>query len=59
MIVNLGSKKCENNYTSTFQLTCLQYSLLLSIVASLENYLSYVDKISDVRKLLTSSVKSS
>ena len=43
MIVNLGSKKRENNYTSTCQLTCLQNSLLMSIFDIPENGLSNVD----------------
>ena len=43
MIVNLGSKKLENNDTSTCQLTSLQSLLLMSIVDNPEKDLSNVD----------------
>ena len=32
MIVNLGIRKCKNNDTSTYELTRLKNSLLMSIV---------------------------
>ena len=43
MIINLGSKKLENNDTSTCQLTSLQSLLLMSIVDNPEKDLSNVD----------------
>ena len=43
MVVNLGSKKCENNNNSTCQLSRLQNSLLISISDTPENDLSNVD----------------
>ena len=42
-IDNLGSKKCENNNNSTYQLRQLKNSLLISIVDTTENYLPNVD----------------
>ena len=44
IIVNLGSKKCENNNNSTCQLSRLQNSLLISISDTPENDLSNVDR---------------
>ena len=58
MIVNLGSKKGQNKDASC-QITHLQNSLLISIVDTPENYLSNVDRKSDMIKVRTSSVKSS
>ena len=43
MIVNLGSKKCENNNNSTCRLGSLHNSLLISISDTPENDLSNVD----------------
>ena len=59
MIVNLGSKTGENNYNSSPQLTHLHNSLLMSIIDTPEKDLSNIDRISDMRKVLTSSVKPS
>ena len=56
MIVNLGSKKVEDNNKSSPQLTHINYSLLMNIFDTLEKYLSYVDRISDMRKVRKSSV---
>ena len=55
-IVNLGSNKCENNNNSTFQISCLQNLLLMSIFDTPEKYLSNVDCKSDMIKVRTSSV---
>ena len=49
----------KNNDTSTFQLTCLQNSLLISIFETPEKYLSNVERKHDMRRLRTSSVNSS
>ena len=57
-IVNLGSKKCENNYTSSFKLTYQNNQLLMSIVDTTEKDLSNVDRRYDIRKVSTSLVKS-
>ena len=43
MIFNLGSKKCENNDTSTFQLTRLHNLSFISIVDTPKNYVSNID----------------
>ena len=59
MIVNLVSKKEENNDTSSCQLTCIKNSLLMSIVDTPEKDLSNVDQKYYTRKVRTSSVKSS
>ena len=59
MIVNLGSKKDKNNDNYYLKLTHIQNSLLMSIVNTPEKYLSYVDKKYYIRKVCTSSVKSS
>ena len=59
MIFNLGSKKGENNSNSTCQLRRLHNLLLMSIVDTPENYLPNVDHKSDMRKVRTSSIKSS
>ena len=59
MIVNLGSKKLENNDTSTCQLTSLQSLLLISIVDTPEKDVSNVDRKVDKRKVRTFSIKSS
>ena len=58
-IVHLGINKCENNNNSTFQISCLQNLLLMSIFDTPEKYLSNVDCKSDMIKVRTSSVKSS
>ena len=50
IIVNLGSKKCENNNNSTCQLSCLQNFLLVNIVDTLEIFVLNVDHESDTRK---------
>ena len=57
IIVNLGSKKCENNDTSNFQITGLQNSLLMSIVKTPQKDLSNIDRKYDTRKVNTSSIK--
>ena len=59
MIVNLGSNKFENNDTSSCQLNHLHNLLLMSVYEIPENNLSNVDRKSDIRKVHTSSVKSS
>ena len=59
MIIKLVSKNCENNYTSSWQLTCEVNSLLTSIVETPKNYLSNIDRKYDIRKVCTSSVNSS
>ena len=56
MIFNLGSKKCENNDTSSCQLTSLHDFLLITIVDTSENDLSNVDRKYDMRKVSTTSV---
>ena len=58
-IINLGSKKFEENNNSTFQLNHLQNSLLMSIVDTPEKDVSKVDRKLDKRKIRTSSIKSS
>ena len=59
MIVSLGSNKCENNNNSIFLISHLYNVLLMSIVATHEKDESNVDRKSDMRKVCTSSVKSS
>ena len=59
IIVNLGSKKCENNYTSSFKLTCQRNLLLMSTVDTHKNYLSNVDRKHDIIKFRTFPVNSS
>ena len=59
IIINLGSKKCENNNTCTFQLACINNSLLLSIVDTPEKDLSNVDQKSYMRIVRIYSLKSS
>ena len=59
MVVNLGSKKCENRNTYPLQLTHIQNSSLMIIVDIPEKNLSNVDPKSDMIKVCTSSVKSS
>ena len=58
IVVNLVSKKCENNNNSTCQINRLQNFLLMSIVDTPERDLSNVDSKSDMIKVRTSSVKS-
>ena len=53
IIVNLGSKKSENNDSTYSQLSYLQNSLSVSIVYTPENYLYNVDGGSDTRKVCT------
>ena len=43
MVVNLGSKKGQNNYISSLQITRLQNSLLMSIFDTPKIYLSNVE----------------
>ena len=50
LIVNLVSKKCENNNNSTCQLNHLHNSLLMSIVDTPEKDISNVDRKLDKRK---------
>ena len=57
MVVNIVSKKCEYNNNSTYQLNCLQNSLLMIIVDAPEKYVSKVDMKLDNRKICTSSIK--
>ena len=59
MIVNLGSKKCENNNTSTCQLTRLHTSSLMSIFNTPEKDLFNVNMKYEMRKVRTFSLKSS
>ena len=58
MVVNLGSKKCENNNNSTCQLNNIQKFLLMSIVDTPEDCASNFDGKLDKRELPTSSIKS-
>ena len=59
MIVNLGSKKCENNENSLPHLTLLQNLLLMRIVDTPEKgFLNVVSKF-DMRKVRKYSVNSS
>ena len=44
IVINLVSKKVENNDNSSCQLTCLQNSLIISIVDTPEKDLSNVDQ---------------
>ena len=59
IIVNLVSKRGKNNDNYTYQLRRLHNSLLISIVDTHEKDLPNVDNKSNMRKLCTSSVKSS
>ena len=59
IIVNLGGKKFENNNNSICQLSCLQNSLLMSIVNSSEKDLWNAYRKSNMRRVQKSSVKSS
>ena len=59
IIVNLGSKKYENNNNSTCQLKHPQNMLLMSIVYTPESYVSNFNRKLDKRKVSTSSIKSS
>ena len=53
MVVNLGSKKGKNNYKSSPKLTCLQNSLLMSIVDTPEKDLSNFEGKYYMRKVRT------
>ena len=53
MVVNLGSKKGKNNYNSSPKLTCLQNSLLMSIVDTPEKDLSNFEGKYYMRKVRT------
>ena len=59
IIVNLVSKKYENNNTSTCQLTRLHNFLFMSIVDICDKYEYYGDIKSNMIKLRTSKVNSS
>ena len=59
MIVNLGSKKCQNNKNSTCQLNRLRNSLLMSIVDTPEKDVSKFDRKLYKRKIYTYLIKSS
>ena len=59
MIVNLGSKKGENRDNSYPQITRTQNSLPMPIVENPEKDLYNDDRKYDMRKVRTSSVKSS
>ena len=59
IIVNLVSKKCEDNNNYTRQLNHVKNLLLMSIVNNPENDVSNVDRKLDKRKIRTSSIKSS
>ena len=59
MVVNLGSKKCDDKYNSKCQLTCLHNLLVMSIFDTIQKYLANFDPKSEMRNLHTSSVKSS
>ena len=56
IIVNLGIRTVKNNDNSSLQHTHLNKSLLMSIIDTLENYLSNVDIKFDMRKVRTSSI---
>ena len=58
IIVILGSKKCNNNNNSIFQLKHLQNLLLMSIIETSEKDVSNVDRKLYKRKLPTSSINS-
>ena len=58
IVVNLGSDKGEKNDNFSTQLTHIHNSLLMSISNSPKNYLSNVDRKSDMRKVRTYEVKS-
>ena len=58
MVVNLGSKKCENNNNYTCQLSHLQNYLLMSIVDTPEKYVSNIDGKLDKIIIFTYSIKS-
>ena len=58
MVVNLDSKKRENNNNSTCQLKFLQNSSLMSIVVTPDKELSNIERESDMRKVHTSSENS-
>ena len=55
-IVRLGSKKCEDNKNSIFQLNHLYNSLLMSIFDTPEKDVSKVDRKLDKLKIGTSSI---
>ena len=59
MIVNLGSKKSDNNENYYPQLSHVQNSLRMIIVGTPEKYLYHVEGKSDTRKVRISSLKSS
>ena len=59
MIVNLGSKKCEDNKNSTYQLNNIQNQLLTSIIDAPEKDVSNIDRKIGKRNVRTSSIKSS
>ena len=59
IIINLGSKKCEDKNKSTCQLNHLQTSLLMIIVNTPEKDVSKIDRKLDKRKIRTSSINSS
>ena len=59
MIVNLGSKKFENNNNSTCQINHLQNLLLMSIVDTPEKDVSNIDRELDKRKVCISSINPS
>ena len=59
IIINLGSKKGENNNNSKCQLNRLHNFLLMSIFDTPENDLPNVDRKLDMIKVRTCSVKSS
>ena len=54
IIVNLGSKKCQNNNNTSCQLNHLYNALLMSIFDTPEKDLTNVDTKSNMRKLQTS-----
>ena len=59
IVVNLVSKKCENNNNSTCQLIRIQKFLLMSTFDTPAKDVPNVDRKSYMRKVCTSSVKSS
>ena len=59
IIENLGSMKGDKNDDSSTKLTCLQNSLLISIVGNPEKYLSYSEGKVVISKFCTYLVNSS
>ena len=58
IVVNWGSKKCEDNNNSTHELNHLHNLLLMIIVDTPEKDVSNVDRKLDKIKIRASSIKS-